>query len=157
MFTEEEKPLLTGTREEIETFVDCDRCLVVDWQGSEEEIIDDLIHFLPDNSLIYEQSFLETDTMEMIIKFLGREDTISLPFQPQNNFRILLRVWKIIQPDYNIKLFRCTDGSDTLAFLLRSSEWWTSYQKSYPEQYSKVFRDLSKLCKLNKPWWKFWG
>ena len=71
-----------------------------------------------------------------------------MPFQPHNNFRVLLRLWRLLQPDYDIKLFRCTDGSDTHGFLLRPTEWWTAYRSTYPQQYERVFRDVSALNEL---------
>jgi hypothetical protein len=102
-------------------------------------------------------------------RFPDREDSFALPFQPQNNFRVLLRVCRLLQPDYDIKLFRCTDGSDTQGFLLRSGEWWTAYRNACPKQHRTVFRDLADLnelwelgipakpdCPQRKPWWRFW-
>jgi hypothetical protein len=169
MFTTEEQPLISGSREDVEEFVDCDRCMVVDWRGTEDETIDDAIRFLPDGALTYETTFPGTDVIAIHLRFRDREDSISLPFQPQNNFRVLLRVWRLLQPDYDIKLFRCTDGSDTHGFLLRPTAWWTEYRTIYPEQYRKIFRDVTDLTELweldapsnadvpkTKPWWRFW-
>ena len=150
MFTTEEQPLLTGNEKDIHEFVDSDRCMVIDWRSTEEDAIDDANRFLPSGTLTYEITFPGKDTVAVQIRFRGREDSISLPFQPQNNFRVLLRVWLLLQPDYDIKLFRCTDGDDTPCFLLRSAEWWTAYRAAYPQQYLKVFRDVSDLNKLWK-------
>jgi hypothetical protein len=168
-FTPEEQPLLTGSDNDIEEFVDCDRCMVIDWRGTEDETIDDAIRFLPQGALTYETTFPGPDTVAIRIRIREREDVISLPFRPQNNFRVLLRVWRLLQPDYDIKLFRCTDGSDTHAFLLRPAEWWRAYRAAYPQQYHKIFRDVSDLNELwdleaplksdarkAGPWWKFW-
>ena len=169
MFPTEEQPLLTGSDDDISEFVDCDRCMVVDWRGTEDEVIDDAIRFLPDGTLTYETTFPGTDTVAIRLRFRERGDSISLPFQPQNNFRVLLRVWCLLQPDYDIKLFRCTEDSDTHGFLLRPSEWWTAYRTAYPERYRKIFRDITDLNELweldtpfkpdapkTKPWWRFW-
>ena len=170
MFTTEEQHLISGGREEIEEFVDCDRCLVVDWRGTEEEVLDDARQFLPMDSLTYEQIEMDSDSIVLRVRFMGRDDTISLPAQPQNNFRVLLRLSSLLQPDFDIKLFRCTDGSDTQGFLIRPKAWWDAYRSSYPKQYAEIFTDVSALTKLwdlegrsevpptqSKPWWKFWG
>jgi hypothetical protein len=169
MFTDEEQPLLTGSADEVADFVDWDRCMIVDWRQSEDETIDDVIRFLPGGVLSYETTYADDDTVNIRIRYSHREDTVTLPMQPQNNFRILLRVWRLLQPEYDIKLFRCTDGSDTQGFLLRPTEWWTAYRTAYPRQYKKVFRDVADLNEMwgleappkpgdakRRPWWKFW-
>jgi len=170
MFTTEEEPLISGSREDIEEFVDCDRCLVVDWRGSEEEVLDDARAFLPVDSLTYEHIQTDSDTVDLLVRFMGREDAISLPAQPQNNFRVLQRLSALLQPDYDMKLFRCTDDSDTQGFLIRPKAWWDAYRSSHPKQYAETFTDVSALTKLwnlegrsevaptqSKPWWKLWG
>jgi hypothetical protein len=148
MFSAEEQPLLTGNDDAIDEFVDADRCMVIDWRGTEDEAIDDAIRFLPEGVLTYETTFPEDDTIAIRVSFRGRVENILFPFQPQNNFRVLLRVWRLLQPDYDIKLFRCTDRSDTQSFLLRPTEWWTTYRNAYPQQYQKVFRDITDLNEL---------
>jgi hypothetical protein len=148
MFTSEEQPLLTGADDDVSEFVNSDRCMVVDWRGTEDETIDDLIRFLPDGSLTYETTCPGNNTVAIRLRFRDREDSISLPFQPKNNFRVLLRVCHLLQPDYDIKLFRCTAGGDTHGFLLRPTEWWTAYRAAYPQQYQKVFQDVSDLKRL---------
>lgn len=170
MFTTEEQPLISGSREDVEEFVDCERCLVVDWRGTEEEVLVDAREFLPADSLTYEQIEADSDSVGLLIQFMGREDAISLPAQPQNNFRVLLRLSALIQPDFDMKLFRCTDDSDTQGFLIRPKAWWDTYRSSYPKQYAEIFTDVSALTKLwdlegrsevpttkSKPWWKLWG
>jgi hypothetical protein len=113
MFTKEEEPLIRGSREDIDEFVDCDRCLVVDWRGSEEEVLDDAQAFLPMDSLTYEQIETDSGSVDLLIRFMGRDDALSLPAQPQNNFRVLQRLSALLQPDFDMKLFRITENSDT--------------------------------------------
>jgi hypothetical protein len=177
MFTPEEKPLLTGDDEAIAEFVDCDRCLVIDWRGTEDEAIDDAVRFLPEGALTYETSFPGNETIAIRLRYHGREDSFSLPFQPQNNFRALLRVWRLLQPDYDMMIFRCTADSDTQALLLRPKDWWSAYRAAHPQQYQRIFRDVTDLTEMwdlgtppstssasesggpkenDKPWWKFW-
>ena len=170
MYTTEEQLLISGSHEEIEEFVDCDRCLIVDWRGTEEEVLEDARAFLPVDSLDYKLIEADSDSVGLLVQFMGRQDTMLLPAQPQNNFRVLLRLSALLQPDFDVKLFRCTDDSDTQGFLIRAKAWWDSYRSSYPKQYAEIFRDVSVLSKLwdldsrseapaslSKPWWKFWG
>ena len=170
MFTQEEQPLLTSEPDSIDEFVDCDRCLIVDWRGTEEEVIDDASQFLPDGSLTYDVIASDSDSKGLRIRFQDREDEISLPAQPQNNFRVLLRLAALLQPDYEIRLFRCTADSDTNGFLIRPASWWSEYRAAHSKQYADLFQDVGDLSRMwgldkppksvstsSKPWWKFWG
>ncbi len=148
MFTPEEQPLLVGTDDDVSEFVDCDRCMVVDWRGTVEETIDDAARWLPDGSLTYQTAYADDESITIQLRFRNRTDTMTFPPQEQNNFRALLRVGQILQPDYVIKLFRCTEDSDTHGFLLRSTDWWTAFRSQYPQRYQRIFSDLSVLNEL---------
>ena len=167
--------MLTGTDAAILAFIDADRCLVVDWRGVEEEITWGVQQWLPTDALSF-QIAPEDSTGDITItaRFRNREDTFTLPPRPQNDFRVLLRVGQLLQPEYAIELFRCTEGDDTHGFLLRSATWWKSFQEEYLERYSTLFSDLETLTKLweldrvpespsaseakvpQKPWWRLW-
>jgi hypothetical protein len=169
MFTQEEQPLLTGDPDSVDEFVDCDRCLIVDWRGTEQEVIEDASQFLPDGTLSYDVINSGSDSTDLLIRFQGREDEISLPAQPQNNFRVLLRLAALLKPDYEIRLFRCTADSDTNGFLIRPTSWWSEYRTAQSKQYADLFQDVGELSRMwgldkptksistsLKPWWKFW-
>lgn len=170
IFTQEEQPLLTGDLESIEEFVECDRCLIVDWRGTEEEVIADASQFFPEGALSYEVTESDSGSIDLRIRFQDREDEISLPAMPQNNFRVLLRLAALFKPDYDIRLFRCTADSDTNGFLIRPTSWWSAYRADYPKQYTDLFQEIGELSRMwdldkppgrdstpSKPWWKFWG
>ncbi len=170
MFTQEEQPLLTGDPDSVDEFVDCDRCLIVDWRGTEEEVIDDASQFLPNGSLTYDIIDPDSDSTGLRVRFHDREDEILLPAQPQNNFRVFLRLAALLQPDYEVRLFRCTADSDTNGFLIRPTSWWSEYRAAHAKQYADLFQDIGALSRIwgldkipqsdstpSKPWWKFWG
>ena len=170
MFTQEEQPLLTGDSESVEEFVECGRCLIVDWRGTEEEVIADASQFLPEGSLSYEVTESDSGSTDLRIRFQDREDEVSLPAMPQNNFRVLLRLAALLKPDYDIRLFRCTADSDTNGFLIRPTSWWSAYRANHPKQYADLFQEIEVLSRMwglnhapehdsrsSKPWWKFWG
>ena len=148
MFTPEEKPLLTGTDDEVSDFVDSERCMVVDWRGTEEEAVDDAARWLPAGTLTHEVTNADDGGVSVELRFRDRKEEITLPPQEQNNFRILLRVGRILQPEYLIKIFRCTQDSDTNAFLLRPAEWWTAFQSQYPKRDDAIFAGLDELTEM---------
>ena len=148
MFTPEENPLLTGSDDEVSDFVDCERCMVVDWRGTEEEAIDDAARWLPPKALTYNVAYNDDETVTVDLHFRDRKDSMTFPPQEQNNFRVLLRVGRILHPDYLIKLFRCTGDSDTNAFLLRPAAWWTAFRSQYPQRHDAIFAELDALTEM---------
>lgn len=148
MFTQEEKSLLTGSDDEVSDFVDCDRCMVVDWRGTIEEAIDDAVRWLPPGLLTYQADYAKDESVIVDLSFCDRRDSFTLPPQEQNNFRALLRVGRILQPEYQIKIFRFTEDSDTQAFLLRPSGWWAAVRSQYPQRYSTIFSEVDTLTEL---------
>jgi hypothetical protein len=144
-------------------------------------MLDAAIKLLPDGALSYEIAYDDVGWVNVGVKFLDRKDEISLFCQPQNNFRVLLRLAKLLLPDYEVRLFRCTADSDTNGFLIRPASWWNEYRSTYPKQYTTLFQDISDLTKMwelekapkpdsvpseqpppinstpSKPWWRFWG
>lgn len=173
LFSEEEEPLLTGTDTDILNFIDADRCLVIDWRESEEDTLWATGQWLPEKSFAFHVGSENSAGDALItMHFQGRESVFTLPPRPQNNFRTLLRAGHLLLPEYEIRLFRCTEGDDTPGFLLRSSAWWSVFRDSYPERYTAIFSPLETLTRLweldaspkaspapekqkpKAPWWK---
>ena len=148
MFTQEEKPLLTGSDDAVSDFVDCQRCMVVDWRGTIEETIDDAVRWLPPGLLTYQTKWTDDENVTVDLHCRDRQDSFTLPPQEQNNFRALLRVGRILEPEYQIKIFRCTEGSDTQGFLLRPAAWWAAFRSQYPQRYVDIFAELDALTEM---------
>ena len=148
MFTPDEKPLLTGSDQEVSDFVDCGRCMVVDWRGTEEETIYDVVRWLPPGLLTYQVAYADDESVTVELQFRGQKDTMTFPPQEQNNFRALLHVGRILQPEYLIKIFRCTEDSDTHGFLLRSVAWWAAFRSQYPQRHDDIFSELDALTAM---------
>jgi hypothetical protein len=174
-FSSEEEPLLTGTDDAVSEFVDADRCIVIDWRDTEEDTVWNVQQWLPEGTFDFQVASEGNEGYTVItVRFRDREDTFTLLPRSQNNFRTLLWVEQILLPDYEIKLFRCTEGDDTHGFLLRSTEWWAAFRKEFPTRYTETFSDLETLNTLwkldalpkpspaiaseppSKPWWKWW-
>lgn len=148
MFTPDEQPLLTGAEDAVSKFVDCDRCMVVDWHGTIEETIDDVVRWLPPGLLTYQVNYADDESVTVALQFCGRKDTTSFPPQEQNNFRALLRAGRMLQPEYQIRIFRCTEDSDTHGFLLRPAAWWAAFRSRYPQRYHDIFSELEALTEM---------
>ena len=169
MFSVEEAPLISGRAADVEAFVNTDTCLIVDPHHTADDVLGELIRFLPPDTFTYRFNRAPDGTISVQVRFLEREDHFTLPLTPLNNIRILLRAWQLLLPDFDIKLFRFTESSDEFALLLRSSEWWEALRSQHPKRYKGIFRDagdLIELCGLSgqlqegavgeKSWWSFW-
>ena len=171
VFSNEEQPLLTGTNKEIAEFIDADRCIVIDWKSAEEDTLWNVQHCLPDGEFEFQiEPDSESSALAITIRFRDRENRFTLPPRPQNCFRVLIPASAHLLPDYEVKLFRATEGDDTYAFLLRSAAWWDAFRDGYPARYAETFLDLETLRAAwdldaapiplpessKKPWWKLW-
>lgn len=147
VFSEQDQPLLSATEEELEDFIDCYHCLVVDWRGSEEELLEDLGKFLPVGELDQTLDY-PGENVQVRVKFRGKQDEMIYPFQPQNQFRVLLRVAKLISPDFEIWMFRSSMESDTQCFLIRTQAWWNAYREQYQHRFERLFAPVSELNRM---------
>lgn len=145
MLTAEEQPLLDGNDEAVWSFIKSDHVIVIDWRGTEEETLDEIMRFLPAASMTYELAYPGDDSVTVQIRFQDRSACLTLPFQEHNNFRVLLQARQLLLPDFDILLFRWTDGNDTHSFLLRPAAWWEKFRTTYPQRYQKLFRDINCL------------
>jgi hypothetical protein len=148
MSTPDEEALLTGSDEKVSDFVDCNRCMVVDWRGTVEEAIDDVVRWLPPGLLTYRATYADDESLTVELQFRDRKDKMTFPSQEQNNFRALLRVGRILQPEYLIRIFRCTEESDTQGFLLRPAVWWAAFRSQYPQRHDTIFTELDALTEM---------
>lgn len=149
VFTEQDQPLLSGSDDELEDFIDCYRCLVVDWRGSEEELLEDLGKFLPEGELNHTLDY-PGENVQVKVQFRGRQDQMIYPLQPQNQFRVLLRVATLISPDFEVWMFRSSMDSDTQCFLVRTEAWWAAYREQDQEQFERIFAPVSELNRMWK-------
>ena len=167
MFTAEEEPLLSGSDSDLQDFIDPERCMVVDWRSNEEEILEDAQRWLPPETLKY--GWLDEERYQLKLCFLGREIVVPLKHATGDNWRVLLRLTRILRPEYELLMFQCTDGSDTPCFLLRPREWWQAYCDHYPGRFDCTFTTMEERSHLwglsrsemaddneKEPWWKVW-
>jgi hypothetical protein len=164
MFTAEEQPLIDGSDSDVEEFVDCDHCMVIDWRSTVDEVLEDVPRWLPAASLRYE--WLDSQHTQLKLIFAGREDGVTLRQERTDNWLIVYRISRLLRPDYELLLLVCTSVSDTAAFLIRSADWWAAYRTQYPERYRKHFGTLEQYAYLwslpetemprseQKPWWE---
>src|SRR5688572_33491691 len=113
MFTAEERPLIAGSDSDVKEFVDCDRCMVVDWRSTVDEVLEDAPRWLPADSLRYE--WLDPEQTQLKLIFAGREDRVTLQQETSDNWLVVHRLSRLLRPDYELLLFVCTIGSDTAA------------------------------------------
>jgi hypothetical protein len=171
-FNPAERALLSGDPDAADEFLDAGHCLVVDWRGTAEELLDDLARALAPQWAL-RSSVAETDAggVRARVEFQGRVADIELPPAPMNVFRMLQRASALLAPEVELRLLRHTEGSDTHAFLLRPAAWWAAVRADHPERERQLFAGVEELTDLwdldgvmpreapavrKRPWWRFW-
>src|SRR5688572_8668897 len=75
MFTAEEQPLIAGSDSAVKEFVDCDRCMVIDWRSTVDEVLEDAPRWLPPDSLRYEWLDPEQTQLKLILAIETARDS----------------------------------------------------------------------------------
>jgi hypothetical protein len=146
MFTIEEKALISGSDSEVEEFVNCDHCMVIDWRSTVDEVLQDAPRWLPPESLRH--SWLDSKQTQLRLTFANREEIVTLRQKTNDNALVIYRIARLLRPDYELFVFTCTTpGTDTAAFLIRPAAWWTAYRTQFPDRFEQHFALMEKYPK----------
>lgn len=90
----------------------------------------------------------------IIIEWNGKKYKISYPNEEGSDRDTTIKTLnKVIQPEYEIRLFMESLGSDTLAFVPLSKEEWEELEKEFGEEkvnyYFSKIKDNSKMFDLD--------
>jgi len=134
-----EKELLGDDESLLSKWIDSDRCMIIDWRSSPEDIISIAEPFLPEDEFSYELG--EEPVQELIFK--RGEKTINFTLNDDELDHAwaltMIGISSVLSPDYELHIFKYTMHSDTLALLLRPRKWWDEYRAIAGDKYSEVF------------------
>lgn len=127
----------------------------IDWREYDEDIINYVEKVIQSGKLIGKNE--DTDNkmgFNIIIEWKGKEYKISYPNEEGSDRDTTIKTLnKIIQPEYEIRLFMESLGSDTLAFVPLSKEEWEELEKDFGEEkvnyYFSKIDDNSKMFDLD--------
>jgi hypothetical protein len=133
--------LVTGTEENLNEYIDqSGNCLVVDWRGYVNAIIDNLADLIPHAGMIHEWSDTEED---INVTNRGTCYKIGLRMVPQDRYHTIRRLNEILAGDYEIRGFFHTLGDDTHCFFVQTWCWWADMELLFPERIKNVFARIT--------------
>ena len=145
-----EQSILSGSEAEIESLMGGENSLGVDWQSEEDEVLAQLKRLVPGFGF---ESHCTDSHFEASLQFLGRTRKVTLSFQPQNCFRVVLSVADLLQPEYGIRIYEPTLQSDTHAFFVGSQEFWSRFDNEVAPEKKKLFAEIDNLNRM----WSLFG
>jgi hypothetical protein len=133
--------LLTGTDERLHDYIEeSGLCLVVDWRGAEQDLIDNVSELLPDRKLAWEWVDAEDD---LYILYQGQRYKVGLTMSGRDRYITLRKLNEVMASDYEIRGFRHTLEDDTHCFYVKPCAWWTAMEEHFPKDIARVFAQIT--------------
>lgn len=120
----------------MEQFFEYKSLIWIDWREDEGDIIHYFNDQLPESHQI-QCEIIEIDKPRGVdIVLSSGERTLTIPFADDRTDRdnAIRAMEEMIAPQYHIRWFMESLGSDTLAFLLLSTEQWTELEKQFGKE-----------------------
>jgi hypothetical protein len=118
---------------------DADKCIVVDWKGEDDLIVEDIAGKLEGEDL----SAVWTDG-GIQVNYDGNEYEIKLAFSLDDRYTVIRRMNEILASKYELRVFRVSLGSDTHCLYLKPNEWWREMERRFPDRIQSVFRKIDE-------------
>ena len=144
------KYLNAGLEERIDVLWEDKDILWIDWREYDEEIIKCCEKILQTGELDGEVRESESDMgFDVIIKFRNKEHIIKYPGEGADRDTTIKELNKIITPDYEIRFWMDSIGSDTLGFIPKKLKYWEElameFGKEKVRKYFSVINDNSRM------------
>ena len=133
----------------------CTKLVWIDWREYDEEIINYVESVIHLEKLIGKIENVDNKMgFDIIIEWKGKEYKVSYPDEEGSDRDTTIKTLnKIIQPEYEIRLFMESLGSDTLAFVPLAKEEWEEFEREFGEEkvnyYFSKIDDNSKMFELD--------
>lgn len=115
-------------------------CIYCDWSEEADSVVEYCNNFLPENLKITFEG-PEVDEPFWISNASGRAE-VSFEEGEDAGEIIFLCIEKIntsIAPNFQIRRFLVTEGTDCLSFYLQPSSYWAAFEEEFPEELEKIF------------------
>ena len=143
-------------RESFDNFGENSQKLVwIDWREYDEDIINYIESVIQSGELSGKRKDVDNEMgFDIFIEWKGNEYKISYPNKEGSDRDTTIKTLnKIIQPEYEIRLFMESLGNDTLAFVPLLKNEWEGLEKEFGEKkvnyYFSKINDESKMFDLD--------
>lgn len=164
-----QQALRSGIPSDIENLLNNESTVFwVDWREEDDAIVRYCEQILQTGQLDAEMIDIEDDPgFELYIVFGEKRSCVPLVIGTEDRHITLHSLNQVLSPDYEIRFFTASYGSDTLAFVpLSASDWQSLEQEFGPalqqhfmriEAKPNLFTDPIRVPKSNRhKWWQFW-
>jgi hypothetical protein len=128
-----------------------DSLLWIDHRDYDEDIINGIETFL-ETGYLKGEMIDETDDyigFEIIIHYKGKKHKIEYKGEGSDRDTTIIALNEVLKPDYEIRLFMDSLGTDTLAFLPLSEKQWMELEKEFGQnKVDLLFMKISKGLKM---------
>ena len=144
------KYLKADLEERIDILWEDEGILWIDWREYDEEIIKYCEKFLQTGDLDGEAREAENDKgFDIVIKFKGKEYIIEYKGEGADRDSSIKALNKILSPDYEIRFWMDSIGSDTLGFFPKESKYWKELEKEFGiEKVRKYFSVIDENSRM---------
>lgn len=149
------KKLINGNSDVLDDlFGDHHSVMVVDWGEEDDAIVRYCENILQTGDLSAEVTNIDEDPgFEIHINYRGKRVRVPLVIGVEDRHITLHTLNQLLKPDYDIRVFDASNGSDTLVFLpLRSSEW-AQLENEFGNKVEKHFRKIEEHPNLFTEGW----
>src|SRR4051794_4057776 len=99
---------------------DTDRCVIVDWREEEEALIGYVADVIPEAGLSVAWN---ESGVDLVLSYKDRTLAVGLTMSPRDRYIAIRAVNRILEGDYEMRLFRVTYESDTHSFYVKPASW----------------------------------
>src|SRR5262249_5796490 len=119
---------------------DSGQCIVVDWRGYEEDIIDEVMELLPGAPLSWKFNKAEDD---LVITYGKKKYKGWFTMSVHDRYHTLRKLSEAMAGAYEIRGFRFTLEDDTHCFYVKSCRWWRAMEEHFPKDIKRVFAKIT--------------
>jgi hypothetical protein len=138
--TEADRPLIDGSDDDIDAFLDA-QAVIVDWRGEFDEIVAAFAAALPPDYLAMEVA----EDEEVMVSSPHAVATVPLDGEPPWGLDLAAAIAVILPPDFEAHAFRHTLESDTHCYLVRPRAWWDAFRAKHAKRFREIFAEPEEL------------
>ncbi|MCI0705778.1 MAG: hypothetical protein L0241_32355 [Planctomycetia bacterium] len=136
-----DKEILGRTARTLNRYIEkSNKCIVVDWRGYEEEIINEVMRLLPRVPLSWKWNKEQDD---LIITYGKKKYKGWHTMSVHDRYITIRKLNEILTGKYEIRGFCHTLEDDTHCFYVKSCRWWKAMEEHFPTDIERVFAKIT--------------
>jgi hypothetical protein len=131
--------LISGDDNDLHDFED-EHCVIVDWREMETDLVGYVMRAIPEAGL----SFTGDEAKDIMLAYKDKTLPVGLTHSPGDRYITIRAMNKVLEGDFEMRLFRVTYFSDTHMFYVQSAAWWQEAERLHPQDMERVFQRVDE-------------